>query len=178
MKIAVIGTHGVGKTTLCNKLQKAVSAKGCTSAIITEKARQCPYGINEDMCYETSKWIICTQIKEEMDAEAQKIDYIICDRSCADTLLYLRRTRPGQLLDFRLEGFALLHLQTYNRIVLITKSYDEIEDDGTRCLDKSFQEEIDAMFVDHFMGYATHTFPGSSVFDEQESEEICQIILS
>ena len=47
MKIAFIGTHGVGKTTLCYDLAAALKKRDLTVELVREVARECPLPINQ-----------------------------------------------------------------------------------------------------------------------------------
>ena len=46
MKLAFIGTHGVGKTTLCYDLAAALKKQGVNVDIVKEVARLSPLPIN------------------------------------------------------------------------------------------------------------------------------------
>ena len=47
MKIAFIGTHGVGKTTLCYDVVAALKRRGVNADIVKEVARLSPLPINQ-----------------------------------------------------------------------------------------------------------------------------------
>lgn len=180
MKIAIVGSHGVGKTTLCRKLREVATDDGFSSIIITEKARECPYPINDGMCPATAKWVVCSQIKAELEAEAtNSFDYIICDRSCLDTMLYLENCTSFEVQDLRLADFALSHIETYDKIILVLSSYENLEDDGIRSQDIEFHIAMDESFEERFEKMATMTIYARDIFDGPEpSEELCKRILS
>ena len=48
MKIAFIGTHGVGKTTLCFELAALLKKRDRVVEMVREVARFCPLPINRD----------------------------------------------------------------------------------------------------------------------------------
>ena len=48
MKVAFIGTHGVGKTTLCYDLAAALKKRDLTVELVREVARECPLPINRE----------------------------------------------------------------------------------------------------------------------------------
>lgn len=88
-KIAVVGGHGVGKTTLCQAMMEVIEERGEKGLLIGEVVRGCPYPINDGMCEKTALWTITRQISLELEAEAKTVDYVICDRSAFDAVLYL-----------------------------------------------------------------------------------------
>lgn len=183
MKIAIVGAHGVGKTTLCKKLHDYVGLSNKTSVIVDEKARKSPYPINDGMCYETAQWVVCAQIKEELESKAQGFEYIICDRSCFDTVLYLKRALDKRECLFgereiRLADFAGRHLDTYDKIILIMSDFEELEADGTRSMDTDFHADMDEEFCEFFMGVASEMVPSKAIFNQGVIEDLCKTILS
>ena len=50
MKVALIGTHGVGKTTLCYELAARLKRRDVEVELVREVARRCPLPINRSSC--------------------------------------------------------------------------------------------------------------------------------
>ena len=71
MKIAFIGTHGVGKTTLCYELAASLKKRDLSVELVREVARECPLPINRDTTLKAQSWILHTQIARELEAEAK-----------------------------------------------------------------------------------------------------------
>ncbi len=67
-KIAFIGSHGVGKTTLCYGLAARLKARDVAVEVVHEVARRCPLPINEETSVAAQSWILHTQIAEELVA--------------------------------------------------------------------------------------------------------------
>ena len=88
MKIAFIGSHGVGKTTLCFDLASRLKRLDLGVDIVKEVARACPLPINEATTLEAQAWILHTQIAEEI-AAANQYDAVICARSVLDNYAYM-----------------------------------------------------------------------------------------
>jgi len=65
-KIAFIGSHGVGKTTLCYGLAARLKARDVSLDIVGEVARRCPLPINRATTTAAQAWILHTQIAEEL----------------------------------------------------------------------------------------------------------------
>src|SRR6188768_4363959 len=86
MKIAIVGTHGTGKSTLSYNLASYYKMKGKTVKIVQEVARSCPFPINEKMTIEAAKWIYLEHSRKEL--EASKNEICIGDRSVFDSFAY------------------------------------------------------------------------------------------
>ncbi len=88
MKLAFIGSHGVGKTTLCFDLASRLKRQDRAVDLVKEVARSCPLPINRDTTLEAQAWILHTQIAHEIAAVAQN-EIVICDRSVLDNYAYM-----------------------------------------------------------------------------------------
>ena len=71
-KIAFIGSHGVGKTTLCFGLAARLKTRDLSLEVVHEVARRCPLPINTETTFEAQAWIAHTQIAEELLAQARQ----------------------------------------------------------------------------------------------------------
>ena len=69
MKFAFIGTHGVGKTTLCFELAALLKKRDRIVEMVHEVARFCPLPINRETTTDAQSWILHTEIAEELVAE-------------------------------------------------------------------------------------------------------------
>lgn len=87
-KIAFMGTHGVGKTTLCFELAARLKKLDRRVDLVKEVARSCPLPLNQDTTVAAQSWILHTQIAREIET-AQGQDWIVCDRSVLDNYAYL-----------------------------------------------------------------------------------------
>lgn len=139
LKLAFVGTHGVGKTTLCFDLASQLKRLDLGVEIVKEVARRCPLPINEDTTLDAQAWILHTQIAEELEASA-RYEAVICDRSVLDNYAYLvarvgRRPDLDQLVGNWIRGYNAL----FKVPVLSAPSFD-----GMRAVSRSFQVEIDA----------------------------------
>jgi nicotinamide riboside kinase len=111
-KLAFIGSHGVGKTTLCYGLAARLKARDLAVEVVHEVARRCPLPINEETSVAAQEWILHTQIAEELVAQA-RYPVVICDRSLLDNYVYLllaagREESLESLLAAWMRGYDLL----------------------------------------------------------------------
>jgi len=140
VKIAFIGSHGVGKTTLCFDLASRLKRLDLGVDIVKEVARRCPLPINQDTTLEAQAWILHTQIADEIAAHSQ-YDAVICDRSVLDNYAYLV-ARAGRRAQY--DALVRSWMGTYDGLfkvpVLQAPSFD-----GTRDVSQTFQLEIDAV---------------------------------
>jgi len=137
-KVAFIGSHGVGKTTLCYGLAAGLKSRDVTLEVVREVARRSPLPINESTSVASQAWILHTQIAEELAADA---DYgvIICDRSVLDNYVYLLLAAGPQ---GPLEPLVDHWMNTYD-LLLHVPIIEAPSADGIRALDPAFQRAID-----------------------------------
>ena len=138
MKIAFIGSHGVGKTTLCFDLASRLKRLDLSVDLVKEVARACPLPINQDTTLEAQAWILHTQIAEEI-ATASRYPVVVCDRSVLDNYAYLV-CRAGRTPEY--DALVRAWVGTYDGLfkvpILAAPSFD-----GTRDVSAEFQLEID-----------------------------------
>ena len=138
LKVAFVGTHGVGKTTLCFDLASQLKRLDLGVDLVKEVARRCPLPINEETTLDAQAWILHTQIAEEI-AAASHYEVVICDRSVLDNYAYLvarvgRRSELDALVDGWIRGYDAL----FKVPVLGAPAFD-----GKRAVSPTFQIEID-----------------------------------
>ena len=141
MKVAFIGTHGVGKTTLAFGLASQLKQVGANVGFLEEVARRCPFPINEETSREAQIWILMETIRREI--ELSKIySELVCDRSALDNYCYmeLRFGRQPELF-----GLVRHWAGTYDLLLKVPIREEFLQVDGTRSIDLAFQQAIDAM---------------------------------
>ena len=141
-KIAFIGTHGVGKTTLCYGLAARLKRRDVGIEVVHEVARRCPLPINEETSVAAQSWILHTQIAEELVAQT-RYPVVVCDRSVLDNYVYLllaagRQDGPERLVEYWLQGYDLL---VHVPIV------ETLSPDGVRSPDPGFQRAVEERLV-------------------------------
>ncbi|MGD2116627.1 MAG: AAA family ATPase [Acidobacteriota bacterium] len=137
-KLACIGTHGVGKTTLCYGVAARLKARDVPVEVVHEVARRCPLPINEQTTTASQSWILHTQVAEEILASA-RYPVVLCDRSALDNYVYLLLAAgPQPTLDALLGPW----MKTYDLLVHVP-IVDQPNPDGIRALDPAFQRAVD-----------------------------------
>ncbi len=140
MKIAFIGTHGVGKTTLCFELAAALKRLDLSVDLVKEVARSCPLPINQQTTIQAQSWILHSQVAKEIELNS-RFDAIVCDRAVVDNYAYLVHAagpRP------ELEDFIASWMKTYTLLVKVPIVAPPTFD-GTRDTSVTFQQEIDRL---------------------------------
>ncbi|MGA0919666.1 MAG: AAA family ATPase [Gemmatimonadaceae bacterium] len=137
-KVAFVGTHGVGKTTLCYELAAELKRRDQTVDLVKEVARRCPLPINEGTTIEAQTWILHAQIAEEIAVGAQA-EVVVCDRSVLDNYAYLV-ARAGR--QVALDALVRDWVRTYDALIKVPVTAPPTFD-GTRAVSLAFQREID-----------------------------------
>lgn len=138
MKVAFIGSHGTGKTTLTFQLAAHLKRLDLTVELVKEVARRSPTPLNRETTLEGQRWILHTQIADEI-AAAIGHDAVVCDRAVVDNYAYLvhgfgrRRVLDALVRDWLVTYDLLVRVP-----VVVTPRFDGVRDTSVR-----FQREID-----------------------------------
>lgn len=143
MKIAFIGTHGVGKTTLCYELAARLKKKSVDCEIVKEVARGCPLPINRETNLLAQLWILHSQIAREVEMVAQH-QVVVCDRAVVDNYAYLVQAAGEQPMAARL---VRDWIQSYDLLLRVPMGRGPTQTDGVRDVDPDFQTAIDRRIV-------------------------------
>lgn len=137
-KIAFIGSHGVGKTTLCYGLAARLKALDLPLDVVHEIARRCPLPINEETGLASESWILHTQIAEEVVAQ-HRYPLVICDRSALDNYVYLLLSAGPQEA---LEELVNRWMRSYQLLIHVPV-LEQPSADGVRSADPVFQRAVE-----------------------------------
>ncbi|MGB6199029.1 MAG: AAA family ATPase [Candidatus Acidiferrales bacterium] len=138
MKLALIGTHGVGKTTLAYEICSLLKKADYNVELVTEVARRSPLPVNEATTLEGQLWILHAQIAAEIEAAA-RAPHVICDRSALDNYCYLVNKFGRQP---QLEQWLAWWMDSYSLLVAVPPMSDGIPADGFRSENVEFQHRI------------------------------------
>jgi len=138
MKIAVIGSHGTGKTTICKQLSKLFKLNYIPDVV--PDAYKLNFTINENTPPESQFWILTKQIELERNTPTPWI----MEKSLWDNYIYA---------SFSINDKHAL--KVIQKIIDANANYDlvfycpiefPLVDDSLRSLDKKFQKNIDKKF--------------------------------
>lgn len=154
-KIALVGAHGTGKTTLTRKITSEAGLLGttCRLAFTPEIPRIICTAANDTQYFRRGH---NTLLKQLLLLVAQPIfetscgrdiDILLCDRSLLDHWAYTKALFPQDVpadIEQVLATLIRQHLESYDLIVYIPIEF-AVQDDGTREGDSAFQAEIDSL---------------------------------
>lgn len=143
MKIAIIGAHSTGKTTIIKSLQQICTQKGHSVSVLQELARECPLPINEETSLDAQKWILLNQISRETGIDHTD-RLFFTDRATIDNFAYMYRVASPQSID-HFERAAAEHMSTYDLVFKTRKLQAPIKADGVRTTDMDFRDMIDRL---------------------------------
>lgn len=142
-RIAIFGTHGAAKTTLVYKLAAFYKMNDKNVTVIHETARQSPFPINTDVVYQTTLFVVASQLQKELKAEAEGFEIAISDRTPSDAFIYINHLKRGNSLTKSLEVFCLEWVKQYDVLVYLEPSHGfNLTDDGVRATDQNYQIAI------------------------------------
>lgn len=175
-KVALVGTHGVNKTTLAYELAGVLKRRGRTVELLTEIARECPLPLNEQGTPEAYQWIIARQIQLEIE-KSPRAEILVCDRAVLDNFAYYaRRFRDRNQAYQSLASYCHYWMTTYDLLVRLPIAYP-LTSDGFRSTDVGFQKEIDALCDELFeRAYGQQTKP-AYIRGALNAQEIADLIL-
>lgn len=152
-KVAFIGSHGVGKTTLCYGLAARLKKQDVALEVVHEVARRCPLPINRETSIASQSWILHTQIAEELTAGA-RYPVVICDRSALDNYIYLLlSTGPREGLETLVDSWMASYDLLFHVPIVEAPSAD-----GVRATDPLFQHAVDDRLVQELERRSLRTF--------------------
>src|SRR4026208_1924762 len=133
LKVAFVGSHGVGKTTLCYDLASQLKRLDIGVDLVKEVARRCPLPINEETTPDAPAWILHTQVAEEVRAGGEGgggggYEVVVWDRSVLDNYAYLV-ARVGQRPE--LDPLVRSWIRSYDALFKVPV-LDAPSFDGTR----------------------------------------------
>jgi thymidylate kinase len=140
LKVAFIGTHGVGKTTLCYDLAAILKRRDVSVDMVKEVARQSPLPVNRKTSLEAQTWILMTQIAEEIRSGAQH-QVVVCDRSVLDNYAYMLLACGRQRA---IEALCRHWMKSYDCLFKVPIS-GQPSADGFRDTDEFFMRAIDRL---------------------------------
>jgi predicted ATPase len=156
-RVAIVGSAGVGKTTLLNELfdldliaNDYTKIPEVVRTVCDERGYKSPYEIPADEVNKFREDVLDRQIELENQS-----DRFIVDRSCMDAWLYFMRWSWNTAdVDVSERFFRKAFSQTkkYDALIYLPISF-ELEDDGFRWANKTYQKQMDRMFREYFRAW-------------------------
>jgi len=164
MRIAITGSHGVGKSTLANDILAYLNGKEADLKInitdldsaskrkdfklLEEAPRQAfelGLPINENNSPETQLWVFAKQLEMELIAQ----NYYIADKCFIDLLAYVMYIfrEKRDLIDI-LKDISKRAAGKYDLVIYLPAGEFPIEDDGVRSTDPEFQDGVDKLILE------------------------------
>jgi len=141
--IALIGTHGVGKTTLLEALSKIKP-----DLIVTDGTSRVVRNFNEEIGGKLSdrdQQLLINRISDSQWDNQIKTDNLFTTRTPLDHYAY---SSALHMYDYAGERKSLFVDSDYNKVKFFYIPIEfELEDDGVRYTDKEFQKQIDKILV-------------------------------
>ena len=165
MKIAIIGAHGVGKTTLANALRTRLAGRGFgVISVAPEIPREICSLASDPECFRRGEnnalkqaLLLFGQLQYEQSFLPRENGVLICDRGVLDLWAYSRCLFAGEFQAAGvLEVYEALVAQcarTYRMHFYVPVEFPP-SDDGTRESDADFQVAIDGTIGDLLAKYA------------------------
>lgn len=157
-KIAIAGNHGTGKTTLLNNMKIFIESLGKSVYLVKESARECPFPISEDTSDKSQRWIWKEHLRHELNAESENPDFVLCDRTLMDNLIYYK-----YLVDSRYNGCDLIFdkfveytkywINTYDYISVLPMNLEFLKNDGKRIIDIDMTYKLEDLFIKYLKPY-------------------------
>ena len=183
-KIAIIGVHSAGKTSLAYILSAHFKMKHLNVKLIHESVREnCPFPINEKANQDTCLWNFHKQFLNEFDAKAQGYEMAICDRSVMDTFVYYHAVNPESNITRAAVQQASQWLETYDLLICLEPSeFIDPVDDGYRATDREYQNLIRDGFRKIIKDYGSHVqdkilyASSEDIFDEDRRIQFIETV--
>lgn len=139
LKIAISGSHGTGKTTLLNRLNRRYDINMIPE--ITRKLGDRGFEIGKDG-NNALQLALCAKYTEHIEGN----DEFVMDRCPIDSYAYTWiNYKDGKDISDHVESFVMEHTAKYTRrfdVVAYCPIEFELEDDGVRPQEERFQERV------------------------------------
>lgn len=163
MKIFLLGSHGTGKTTLCQAVKRIYNEYAIRDGV-SRPVKRCRDRIGISAYDEQ---IIINELTFFYWHYNKDFKNLIMTRSPLDCIVYSRAMGWGDLADEcmkRLEDEGILADMLYGKVKLYYIPIEfQLEDDGVRFTDVNFQKKVDEEFIKliHELNLPVETLSGS-----------------
>ena len=175
-KVALVGTHGVNKTTIAYELAGVLKRRGKAVELLTEIARECPFPLNEQGVAEAYHWIIARQIQLELEKQP-RAEVLVCDRAVLDNFAYYARRFDCLTEECEaLRAYCYSWMKGYDLLIRLPIT-NHLMPDGFRSTNETFQRQIDAICDELFESVYTAETRPAYVRGAFDAGQIADLIL-
>lgn len=180
-RVAIVGAHGSGKTTLAHEVVALLKRRGIAVSLCREAARESHYLTQGRRVPEMQIDVFARQLSAEMEA-LRTSELVLCDRSLLDIHIYAQLFFPGriglteQAFLASMEQFVSLYMPTYRLLFRTTALYsltetpDAIRPTDAR-LQRDFHERLESELKRRNLNYVDIPSSGGASF---VVERICR----
>ncbi len=145
MKIAIVGAHGSGKSTIITSVYSELKKEGVRVALAPEVARSSLFLAAKEITPKMQMDLFGRQISCEM-TNSRNCDLLLCDRSLFDILMYTRIFFEDNIEAISytqsMSAFCVHYKETYDHIFITSKLYcPETIEDEIRPKNRGLQEK-------------------------------------
>lgn len=152
MKIAIVGAHGSGKSTIISSVYSELKKDDYRVFVAPEVARSSLYLAANEKTPKMQMDLFGRQISSEM-TNSRNCDILLCDRSLFDILMYTRiffeEEAEGMSYADSMSSFCKAYSHSYDHIFMTSKLYSpELIKDEIRPKNKELQEKAKGKLKD------------------------------
>ncbi len=144
MKIAIVGAHGVGKTTLSNQLAERLGLPILPDVAV--EAFEKGFAISENTPPEVQFWMFSRQLELERLTEKFIADKCLIDYSVYADIIFDDGRVTGLLAEMIRKNVS------YSNIFYLPIEFP-LEDNGIRSLDPVFQKKVNDRYLEILDGW-------------------------
>lgn len=180
-RIAIVGTHGVGKTSLAHTLANKFTELDLKTIINCQIARTLiknGYPLGKEATSESYIQYIISQLRAEQSAK--ECDIFISDRTLLDPLAYAIVNReyvhsnvPDDIIKL-LESVWRLELSQYDLYVLVPIEF-EMQIDNVRPVDKKYRQRIESQIDLLLNKYLVNHIIVSGTIEDRASQVLLSV---
>jgi deoxyadenosine/deoxycytidine kinase len=144
-RVAIVGTHCSGKTSICHGLVSKLISMNIKANISREAARLSYYLASRKIIFEMQFDLLVKHVSEEMD-NIRSNEIVICDRTVLEVLVYTDLFFPEKKSEKEKKYYNIMYnftkdyIKTYDMIFRTTNHYNpELATDEIRLKDKRSQ---------------------------------------
>lgn len=150
-KVAIIGSHGTGKTTLVRAVRDALEAEGKRVDVVPEASRHLIESVGDPAWLQRQHndlprqlLILIAQYALEEEHVGGHADVVVCDRSMLDHVAYTRVLYEDEVPPAywaKLGEFVERHMAFYDHLVYLPCEFP-LAQDGVREPDEGYRQAV------------------------------------